>query len=232
MRQRRYRMSTSACASSHTIVSIDTTHLDKFFSLPDHFRLVLTQMCKHCNVNVYDVKWADNEWYSNHHSTEQQEQQFKQWLADFLYNNRAAQRELLANSYSAANKKTCERFADEFWFTYGFSQKAAEQPITYPCLMYYSDPSSPNTAREAPIMVLFTAERTGTVVYASQPCSSVGKTLNHWHMSYFKPLQCFHDIDESTQLRVLKTMYANDLPLTALRRYMQEENDRADTHQF
>lgn len=55
---------------------------------------ILKKMCSYVGVDFKSIDFHDNKWYLKHEWTQEQEEDFKDWLYHFLKKNKKAQREL------------------------------------------------------------------------------------------------------------------------------------------
>lgn len=83
-----------------------------------HLDAVLDKMCE--VVGAEDVDFNAQNWFWQHSWTQEQEDEFKDWLTDYL-RNRAAQVELM--SYPRGAKKDRKLFAEAFIWNYGWKEK-------------------------------------------------------------------------------------------------------------
>jgi hypothetical protein len=68
-------------------------------------------------------------WFTNHEWTSEQEDEYVDWLAQYLYTNRKAQIELVERSGRKMSKKRCRTAASAFVTNYGWKLKM-ETPWT------------------------------------------------------------------------------------------------------
>jgi len=83
-----------------------------------HLDAVLDKMCE--IVGAENVDFTAQNWYHQHAWTQAQEDEFTDWLVDYL-RKRPAQAELM--QYPRGDKKTRVRFADEFCWNFGWKEK-------------------------------------------------------------------------------------------------------------
>lgn len=81
---------------------------------------ILKKMCKIVGADFNRIDFKSNDWYRTYEWTKKQEDKFKEWFIDFIYNNKKAREEL---SYCGKNKKDIKKFVDMFVFNYGWTIK-------------------------------------------------------------------------------------------------------------
>ena len=69
-------------------------------------------------ANYEEIDFKQKDWYYLYEWTSEQEQEFIQWMTNYLLENRAARQELLEFAYK--DKKTCNKAAKEFTWNYGW----------------------------------------------------------------------------------------------------------------
>jgi len=79
---------------------------------------ILKKMCKIINVNYKEIKFNELGWYNEHTWTKEQEEKFRLWLEDYLYENNNIRKELLKNSVK--NKKIIKSAVSEFLLNFGW----------------------------------------------------------------------------------------------------------------
>lgn len=86
--------------------------------MKEHLRVTLLKMCEYVNADFDSIDFSKQEWYYEHLWTDEQQNEFKAWMIDYLKKNKEARYELLANS--TANKTRIEKAVNEFIFNYGW----------------------------------------------------------------------------------------------------------------
>lgn len=86
-----------------------------------HLTIILKEMCKRVGVKFDDIDFDDPEWYMKHSWTTKEMDDFIQWLADYLYNNTEARKEVMR--IPKRTKKDTKKVAQFFVFDYGWKQK-------------------------------------------------------------------------------------------------------------
>lgn len=86
-----------------------------------YLTIILTEMCSRVGVKLRDVDWDNHNWYWLYGWTEKEQDDFRDWLADYMLDNRGARKEL--STIVTKNRKHCEQFADEFIWQYGWKVK-------------------------------------------------------------------------------------------------------------
>ena len=82
---------------------------------------ILEQMCMKVNANPDNIDFGKQDWFHSFEWYEEQEEEFIEWLADYLYNNKEARKELLR--FPSRSKKVMRRAAEQFVFNYGWKLK-------------------------------------------------------------------------------------------------------------
>ena len=86
-----------------------------------HLRFILDTMCSHVGADYSKIDFKVDGWYKQHRWTEVQQEAFAKWLAEYLYKNVGARKELMEANIK--NKGHCKKAADYFMFNYGWSFK-------------------------------------------------------------------------------------------------------------
>jgi len=81
-----------------------------------YLKEILKEMCKRVGAK-YDVVNSSEDWYLKYSWTKSQEDDFRNWLVNYLNNNKEARR-----SFNLL-KDGIENFADMFIFQYGWTIK-------------------------------------------------------------------------------------------------------------
>lgn len=89
--------------------------------LSKHLEIILSEMCQRVGVTLDDINTLEKNWYQEYRWTEEEQEDFENWLADYFYKNPEAQREMLTLPYR--NKKYLKAAAKEFTFDFGWSFK-------------------------------------------------------------------------------------------------------------
>ena len=91
---------------------------------------ILKEMCKRVNANYDEIdfkinSWVDdegifhtNDYYHLFSWTKDEEDSFKKWMIDYLYNNKQARKEFM--SFPKKNKKRIAACVDEFLWNHGW----------------------------------------------------------------------------------------------------------------
>jgi len=85
-----------------------------------YLRVVLEEMCRRVGTRFEDVDFSDEKWFTKHSWTAEEDKRFQKWLADYLYRNTEARKELTA---CPRDKKRLREFAEWFSHDYGWSLK-------------------------------------------------------------------------------------------------------------
>lgn len=86
---------------------------------------ILKEMCKRVNVKYSDVDFTTSDWYTKHSWTEEEEDDFKVWLSEWIKNNKKDAK-LLWSSHRFT-KKNRQGMAAGFAFNYGWKYKKLEE---------------------------------------------------------------------------------------------------------
>ena len=99
--------------------------------LTGHTRIIFKEMCRRVGADISAVEKGfvsspehDSKWYTRYSWSEEEEMNFVEWLADYLYNSGEARREI-TNS-GLRNKRHLRRVANEFVFIWGWRYKDKE----------------------------------------------------------------------------------------------------------
>ena len=84
----------------------------------EHLQQILHQMCKVINADPDNIDFKHEKWFASHEWTSAQENEFVEWMTDYLYENAAARREIMR--WPKKNKKHCKSVAESFVFNYGW----------------------------------------------------------------------------------------------------------------
>ena len=87
----------------------------------EHIQIVLRKMCDMVGADADIIDFGESEWYWEHAWTKEQESEFKKWMADYLYNNTQARKEIM--SFPRKTKKNCKEVVDFFVFNHGWKRK-------------------------------------------------------------------------------------------------------------
>ena len=90
-------------------------------SFREHMQVILRKMCADVNADPDKIDFGADNWYWEHQWTESEEAEFKEWMANYLYSNTAARREIMSISHK--NKKNCKEMARWFIWNHGWKIK-------------------------------------------------------------------------------------------------------------
>ena len=90
-----------------------------------HLGIVFKEMCKRVGADYRKVDVTKEGWFSEYKWTEKEQEDFKKWMVDYLYNNTEARHELLEIPFRA--KKAIKKAVDWFIFDYGWAYKDEEK---------------------------------------------------------------------------------------------------------
>jgi len=83
-----------------------------------HLKNILTKMCEYVNVDFNTIDFKEHEWFLKHAWTTNHENDFKEWMVDYLSNNKEAQKEIM--NIETTDKKRINATVGFFLFTYGW----------------------------------------------------------------------------------------------------------------
>ena len=86
--------------------------------IKEHLRIILQKMFEETGIEYSDEYVKQDDWYLNYTWTEKKEQEFVDWLADYLYNSLPARKELM--QITSKNKEACKRVAQQFATFFGW----------------------------------------------------------------------------------------------------------------
>lgn len=87
--------------------------------IKEHLRIILQKMFEETDIEYSDEYVKQDDWYLNYTWTEKKEQEFVDWLADYLYNSLPARKELM--QITSKNKEACKRVAQQFATFFGWT---------------------------------------------------------------------------------------------------------------
>jgi len=87
----------------------------------EHLTFILTEMCNRVGANFTEINFKEENWFQKYEWAEQEDNNFIDWVADYMYSNSAARKELM--SITSKNKKMCNRFSREFCMNYTWKIK-------------------------------------------------------------------------------------------------------------
>ncbi len=82
-------------------------------------RIILEKMFEGTGITYSDQYVKTDDWYFNYRWTEEQENEFTDWLADYLYKNSQARKELM--TLSTKSKPACMKAAIQFTCFFGWT---------------------------------------------------------------------------------------------------------------
>lgn len=89
-----------------------------------YFTIILREMFSRVGAEYDGFDFDRETWFSDYEWSEEEAAQFIDWLANYLYNNTKARREIMFFSYR--NKRRCKKFASMFNFMWGWKYKKEE----------------------------------------------------------------------------------------------------------
>jgi len=82
---------------------------------------ILTEMFARVGDKYEEEKTSSDSWYNSHEWTIEEQNSFKDWLTDYLYNNKDARKFMM--SFPIKDKKRCKETASQFNAWYGWKTK-------------------------------------------------------------------------------------------------------------
>ena len=93
--------------------------------IKEHLRTILKKMFEGTGLEYSDQYVQTDDCYLNHVWKEEEEKAYVDWLADYLYNNVGARKELM--KISGKNKEECRRAAQQFASFFGWTTVERKQ---------------------------------------------------------------------------------------------------------
>jgi hypothetical protein len=99
-------------------------HKPKYINeFDEHMQVILRKICEVVGADVEKINFWGHNWYYEHEWTVEQQEDYEKWMADYLYNNNGARKEIMA--FARKNKKRCKDVAHHFACWYGWKTKDA-----------------------------------------------------------------------------------------------------------
>lgn len=94
-----------------------------------HLRKVMIKMCSYAKpkVSLKNIDTTKEEWYNEYTWTEKQQQSFRKWFVDYLYNDKDARNALL--NRNVKSKKYLDMAVLAFIFDYGWRVRWLNEKI-------------------------------------------------------------------------------------------------------
>jgi len=89
---------------------------------------ILKEMCKRVGANFKEIDFKGPDWYTQYSWTEEEQEDFQNWMIDYLYNNVKARNEIM--EHPVKNKQIITKLVG--WFTLDFGWKL-NTPINSEC---------------------------------------------------------------------------------------------------
>jgi hypothetical protein len=86
-----------------------------------YLTIVLKEMCSRVGANYDAIDFKHHSWYHTYSWTAEKEKEFVKWLANYMYLDRSARKEL--TTIHLNTKKKCKTFAENFTWNYGWKVK-------------------------------------------------------------------------------------------------------------
>jgi GR25 family glycosyltransferase involved in LPS biosynthesis len=89
--------------------------------MPKHLKTIFTEMCKRVKADPTKINPKKEEWFRKHSWTLEEQDDFAEWMTNYIYNNKEAMKEILI--YTTRSKKKVREAVDWFLFNYGWRLK-------------------------------------------------------------------------------------------------------------
>lgn len=83
-----------------------------------HLKIIIDEMCRRVGTKTEDVDFSDNEWYTRHEWTKKEQDDFLDWLTEYLWDNAEARKELM--TVPMRRKPHLRKASREFGFMWGW----------------------------------------------------------------------------------------------------------------
>lgn len=93
---------------------------NKFKDKP-HLKAIIKEMCKRVKAQFSKIDFKKKNWFMKYEWTEEKQEDFKNWLKNYLKNNSEARREIM--EHPTSNNKIIERTINEFCLNYCWKTK-------------------------------------------------------------------------------------------------------------
>jgi len=90
--------------------------------MEEHLTFVLQEMCSRVSADFDSIDFKQSNWYTQYEWFVEEEAEFTEWLADYVYRNKDARRELTTRYYRIT-KRDAREFAKQFVWNYGWKNK-------------------------------------------------------------------------------------------------------------
>jgi hypothetical protein len=86
-----------------------------------HLDIILKKMCEEVGADFEKIDFKKDRWFLDYTWSEEDEEEYTEWLTNYLYKNQEARKELTV--IGLKNKKRCRECAKMFVFNYGWKIK-------------------------------------------------------------------------------------------------------------
>lgn len=86
-----------------------------------HLRVILKEMCKRVGAKFEEINFKKQNWFMKFSWTEKEQNEFIDWLTNYLYQNSEARKEVM--KFPVKDKKRCKEVAIQFVSFYGWKTK-------------------------------------------------------------------------------------------------------------
>lgn len=98
---------------------------DLFLKYPS-LKMILQKMCEYVNVDIGDVDFDEKDWFLKHSWTQEQAEDFLNWLANEIRTNKQV-REEIWDIFWKPSKSKAKKMASMFVFNYGWKLKNSSE---------------------------------------------------------------------------------------------------------
>jgi hypothetical protein len=88
---------------------------------PESLKVVLTKLCSYIEKDTSEINFTANGWFKTHSWTPTQEQDFTDWLSNYLHSNKKVRKEMYLILPKC--KKLCRYAAEQFTLSFGWKTK-------------------------------------------------------------------------------------------------------------
>lgn len=86
-----------------------------------HMKVILTKLLSYSEFDINEFDFNTREWFMKNTWTDDEESEFKEWMIDYLYKNKKAQKEIMDRSN--ATKKRIEGTVGYFLLNFGWKSE-------------------------------------------------------------------------------------------------------------
>jgi len=91
---------------------------------------ILTEMCERVGANYDEIDFKEDGWYHKYKWTNEEEEDFKKWMINYLYHHPERQRDILTGyAYYHRPKYNIKDYLRGFFFNYTWANKSKEEIV-------------------------------------------------------------------------------------------------------